>query len=313
MKPVLVAFGVLLLAGIPSRSSQVEVELGMRDYRGAVLMVRFPGDPSEFSKPGTLAELRFDFYQDGTALQTGTPVEYTDGDFMAEIVDLRFLLHRQIDAVLTTQGILGLSKEIRFRFVMTERCPWIDWMLEPDDFRRVEDDFRYDWPDSPNGLGAHASWDIFTRPGATVSCGTKGTVFRKDYQPGVECVYVYNPYTGGILQYGHVYPARRPAEGMSVYAGEPIGAVVDNDDNSHIHFSVIRPLGWDGADVGAEPYWRESIYHGTSIFDSKYYQDPFYFHEPATWGYWNEETVPTEWLVFMKESFRRHNPQALPQ
>jgi len=50
---------------------------------------------------------------------------------------------------------------------------------------------------------------------------------------------------------------------------------------------------------------------GKLILDTEYYKDPFYFHEPTTLGYWNEETLPKGLKEEMLRIFKRDNPNVI--
>jgi len=51
----------------------------------------------------------------------------------------------------------------------------------------------------------------------------------------------------------------------------------------------------------------------SSVFDSPYYEDPYYFHEPSTWGYWNESTLPNGALEELKALFVMWNGSVSPR
>lgn len=270
--------------------------LGSEEYRGMVVLLEYAGPSADLEKGAS----RVDFYQAEDYVHSAVPAIVEPGVLEVEIVDAMFEPSEPIRGELHFGGEQAV---ICFTVFFDSFSPWIDWMLGPGDEKSLRD-FRYDWPDCPNGLGAHSSWDFDTRGASPVYSGTDGEVFFLLDEGELRAVYIYNRHTGLILQYGHVHPARDLKEGMSVQAGDLIGDVDTVYAKwPHIHFSVIRPLGWHD---NGDPFWWEAD-RSRNVFDPFYYKNPIYFHEPTTWGYWNEGTLPEGWAALMKKYFQRHN------
>jgi len=280
-------------------------------YHGAVLIFTSTADISNFRG----LNIRVDLYQDGNLIQENTPVQVSGDRLVGEIVDLKFHLGSDLDIRLKISGASCPSIERQFSLSYDHFWPWMDWMLQPGDETYLCGDnrwscyFAYNAPNCPNGLGSHSSWDICvtTRRLVPVFSGTEGVIYHTQNIPGKENVFIYNPYVGGIIQYGHTVPISGLRRGQEIHPGDLISHVVHSV--SHIHYSVMRPLGWD--EDSDWPYWRDS--QGNSLFDPLYYRDPFYFHEPATWGYWYEDTVPAGWVDEMKRIFAELNPGVIPR
>lgn len=278
----------------------ITANIDSRPYHGAVLVFTYTANISDFDD----LAISVDLYQDGKLIQDDTPVQVVGEQLVAEIVDLKFHLGSNLDVQLTISGDTRLPSQLDFSLSYEHFWPWMDWMLRPGDETRILGKFKYHFPNHPNRLRAHSSWDIGVRSGRQIEvlCGTEGII----YQTNQNNVFVYNPFVGGIIQYGHTFKVEGLHIGQTVRPGDLISRV---DPNArHIHYSVLRPLGWDEHDW---PYWSDD--QGVSIFDSLYYRDPFYFHEPATWGYWHESTVPEGWIDSMKRKFKAHNRRVTPK
>jgi len=297
----LCALAVVGAASAIARSASVEI-VG-QGYRGAVLRV----DPAQLGLEGDGWIARFS--QSGAFRHESPLRQEEDGILVAEIIDLMFNVGAPIDvAMVHPNGEPTHSLPLRF----DSYFPWIDWMLQEPMCAEVEDKFRHRWPDCYNGMEAHSSWDFHTRAECPVYASSPGEIIyaQTSSDPREVDVCLYNPYVGGILQYGHVRPAEGIEVGTDVEAGELIGYVVDYSNEGgrgHIHFSVFRPA-WE--DRYSSSRWRLSGFR--RMLGTRYYQDPFYFHEPTTWGYWNLGTLPDGLAANLKSMFARHNPGVRP-
>jgi len=280
-------------------AGDIIARIDSQPYHGAVLVFTYTGNIIDFDG----LAISVDLYQDSALVQDNTPVQVVGEQLVAEIVDLKFHLSSNLDARLTISGSTRLPSQLDFSLSYDHFWPWMDWMLQPGDETEILGEFIYDCPDHPNRLGAHSSWDIVVKSDQRIEvfCGTEGII----YQINQNNVFVYNPFVGAIIQYGHTFELKGRQIGQEVHPGDLISRV--DPSVRHIHYSVLRPLGWDENDW---PYWRDD--NDRSIFDSLYYRDPFYFHEPATWGYWYESTLPEGWIDSMKEIFEELNPGITP-
>ena len=291
----------------------IVLRIGTLPYRGAVLFIDYDGEIaiSEY-------ELIVDIALNDTVMQQDMLVEYVDGNLIAEIIDLMYLPGDELDFVLK---IKEKDNEIYeyYHSEQLQRYPWKDWMLSDDEWFSVtaySPNFKYNFPSCGNNLGAHSSWDIMTTTGKAVrvNSGTVGLVYRivnENYE-------IYNPYVGAVVQYGHTMPVDGIYAGKIVMPGDHIGNVIPAD--RHIHYSIIRPLKYTKIDKNVIErfdyiqeelmglYWCYLNPFQASVYDAKYYRDPFYFHEPTTLGYWYEETLPVGVKEEMLELFEKHNP-----
>jgi len=303
----LVLLGAATETAASSPSGDGYVRVVGDGYRGAVLRV----SSEESEAMSALGEWTATFHQAGQFKHESTLLPDEGGALSAEIIDLMFRVGLPIDvslACVDTGETRTLSLDLEHYF------PWLDWMLEEAMTSEIPDKFRYWWPECYNGQNAHSSWDYFTRAGCPVYCCTPGQIIYAVDSPNErECdVCVYNADVGGILQFGHVRPAAGIRLGMNVEAGQLIGNVFDHSGDGsgygHIHFSVVRPAWedkYDGLDWDLLGFRRV-------IANQCYYQDPFYFHEPTTWGYWRLETLPPGAASRMRALFEGRNPGVGP-
>jgi hypothetical protein len=262
-------------------------------YRGAVLFIEYLGDIdiSEY-------ELRIEIRHAEKMTQNDI-VEEVDGNLISEIVDFMYLPGDELNFTLKIKKEDNQIYEHNYSEQL-KRYPWKDWMLIgdewlllPSDYNHDHDNFIYGKP-SWGGVGAHASWDILTKPNVPVYSGTIGVVVLEYLAISDTSIHIFNPYVGAILQYGHVTPSKELYPGKIVTPGEHIANVCPKD--LHIHYSTIRPykLGWDRT---KKTYWFtfEIVMEG-NLFDLKYYQDPFYFHPefPSFYTYAGAST-PSNW------------------
>jgi hypothetical protein len=279
-------------------------------YRGAVLFIDYTGELVLDNY-----DLSVDILLNDTVMQEEMPVEEVDGNMVAEIVDLMYLPGDELDFTLK---IYEEESEI-FEYYHSEqlqRYPWKDWMLAEGEWFSLKspfnyiDNFVYGRP-SYGGVGAHSSWDIWTTSGKAVNVysGTIGIVNRKVTEH--QNLEIYNPYVGAIVQYGHTEPVEGLYVGKIIMPGEHISDIIPNE--RHIHYSVIRPYRYKLRKDGNHYYYFPVItYNGLFIYHDSY-NDPFYWHEPTTLGYWNEETLPLGLKEEMLNMFQRDNPDvALP-
>ena len=326
------AVALLLLAYLPMDTQAeesvvtiVRAELSWRPYRGAVIVFETAGDPTRIPL-SAWAGAETNLYSNDELVQSRTPLEFADGSLLAEIVELRFELGDEVEIRLSAPESLAIEMPNPLRIRLDRFFPWMDWMLARDtDFTVV--DFRYHWPGCPNGNESHASWDICTEANTPVFCSIEGQVYLvlREADQNLYSVIVYCPAVGGFVQYGHVIPVNSLRIRQAVHPGQLIGHV-DPWRRPHIHFSVFRPLRLasslladsmpslrlepgDPASTRLETGDPES----SSVFESEYYQDPYYFHEPATWGYWNESPLPNGTLAEMKALFVMWNGSVSPR
>jgi len=292
-------------------------------YRGAVLFINYEGEEniSDYN-------LFFDVISNGETKQENMLVEEVDGTLTATIVDMMYLPGDKLDFVIKIQDGSGEVLECRHSETL-EHYPWKDWIFDLDEpislnVPGVNYNFIYDWPNSPNELGAHSSWDFMTRfsDDVAVYSGTQGIVFLVSDYRGEYNVYLYNPYVGAIIQNGHLAGGITLVDGQNIYPGDFLGYIALSS-LPHNHYSVIRPFGYTRNINHSSAVWAEDgvpsnfrdyywpIWHadGGDIFDAQYYQDPYYFHEPTTLGYWYEDTLPDGLKEEMIKIFERDNPE----
>ncbi len=273
-------------------------------YRGAVLFIDYLGDIdiSDY-------ELWVEIIYNEKITQRDMVTEVND-NFISTIVDLMYLPGDELEFVLIVKDESQEQEWKHSYFQTLERHPFKDWMLAKGEWFYLgdnSDNFVYGKP-SWGGVGAHASWDIWTQRNAPVYSGTIGVVVLEKYDS--DSVEIFNPYVGVIIQYGHINPAEDIHEGKVVTPGQHIGNVCPIV--KHIHYSTIRPykIGWDRT---RDSYWFTfDIFQEGNLYDLKYYKDPFYFHEPTTLGYWHEETLPKGVKEEMLKKFKKHNDIVLP-
>lgn len=281
-------------------------------YRGAVLFIDYSGEQN-------LADyqLSVDILLNDTLMQENMPVEEVEGKLTATIIDLMYLPGDELDFILT---IKEESDEI-YKYNHSEklqRYPWKDWMLAEDEWFTINFDnpnypnFVYDYPDHPNMSGSHSSWDYWTTPGKSVEVfsGTKGLVYSTSPKDNLE---IYNPYVGAIVQYGHTNFLEENFEDLIIMPGDHVTNVIASDE--HIHYSIYRPYRYSktfsiGRTLQSDK-WRdrwEGYYWPVPYDNHGLYDDPFYWHEPTTLGYWYEETLPPGLKEEMIAMFQKHNP-----
>jgi hypothetical protein len=280
-------------------------------YRGAVLFIDYHGetDISEY-------ELMVDVALKDSIMQEEMPVEYVDGNMVAEIVDLMYLPGDELDFVLKINK--GKKEIYEFHHAdQLQRYPWKDWMLDEGEWFTIYvtdpdyPNFIYDYPSHPNKSGSHSSWDFWTTPGKTVQvyAGTIGMIHRILPEGNLE---IYNPYVGAVVQYGHTELIAGFNENSVIMPGAHIADIVFLDE--HIHYSVYRPYRYTNnssyhtyspPDEWANYYWP------IQYDDHGLYDDPFYWHEPTTLGYWNEDTLPTGLKDEMLSKFQIWNPDLI--
>jgi hypothetical protein len=288
-------------------------------YRGAVLFIDWDGDAdlSEYV-------LTVDVGQNGRFMQKEMPVEVIDNQLVAEIVDLMYVIGSDLNIVLNIENENGELYAYEYSLPFEHYWPWIDWMLDIDepvslDIPGIGYNFKYDWPKIATGLGAHSSWDFMTRHGDDVNVysSTVGVVYRMFPLAGEGNLEVYNPHVGAIVQYGHTAPVDDLYIGQDLLPGDLIAKVIREE--RHIHYSIIRPFSYHRnireisvqfkpSDKWSGYYWPAIVSNDRFIYSAEYYQDPFYFHEPATLGYWYEDTLPDGLHEQMLEIFQRDNP-----
>ena len=287
--------------------------IGTLPYKGAVLFINYDGDEALSDY-----ELSLDIIDNGEVKQQNMRVEEIDGDLVGIIVDLMYLPESELDFVIKIQDSAG--EEWKHHHSETlERYPWKDWMLDLEEpvilyAEQVGGNFNYNNPN--HFLGAHSSWDYWTRPGEEVEvyCGTIGVVHRiVDEHDNIE---IYNPYVGAIVQYGHTFPTEDLYVGKDVNPGDLISYTVPED--RHIHYSVIRPYYYTSNPSHAltsinlstkwDNYYWPIIWTQDKFIYHDDYNDPFYWHEPATLGYWYEESLPEGLKEEMISIFKRDNP-----
>ncbi len=276
-------------------------------YRGAVLFIDYYGetDISDY-------ELTVDIALNDTVMQEKMPVEYVDGDMIAVIIDLMYLPGDELDFVLKVKEE-GNEIFQHHHSEPLQRYPWKDWMLAEGEWFTIVPSFEhpnfiYDYPESGNNSGSHSSWDIWTTSGSAVNVysGTIGMVHSLSPEGNLE---IYNPYVGAIVQYGHTQIIDGNFDNNIINPGDHIANVIIADE--HIHYSVYRPyrytnsslrLTYSPPDEWAKYYWPiQYDHHGL-------YDDPFYWHEPTTLGYWYEDTLPPGLKEEMISMFQKDNP-----
>ena len=299
------------------------LEIGTLPYRGAVLFINYWGEVDL-----TDYDLVFDVISDGEIKQENMPVEEVDGEFVATIVDLMYLPGDELDFVIRIQDDTEKILEL-YHSEALERYPWKDWMfnaqervfLWSDVDKTLSDseilEFVYEGTDrSFTPAGAHASWDFYDGGKMlNVYSGTVGVVYMTFVDPitGGD-VRIYNPHVGAIVQYGHLVINDEIVVGKDVEPGDHLGNVLRPWD--HVHYSVIRPYSYvRGAQYAThclsglitEAEW-EGYYWPKPWDIDAHYNDPFYWHEPTTLGYWYEETLPPGLKEEMIAMFQRDNP-----
>ena len=290
-------------------------------YRGAVLFINYKGevDLSDYV-------LYVDISHGKDVTQENMPVEEVDGNLVATIVDLMYLPGAELDFVISAENDFGEVHKFKYSLVYDGYYPWKDWMFDLSANVILDHNwhqFKYDYPDCSNRLGSHSSWDFYDGGKMlNVYSGTVGVVFRIPPACIKGNLEIYNPYVGAIVQYGHTKHADKLYIGKDVEPGEHIANVEQPWD--HLHYSVIRPYRyikyikgsssfqlpldlsdmWDGYyfPIISEP--DRFIYHDS-------YNDPFYWHEPTTLGYWYENTLPDGFKNLMIEIFQRENPNVI--
>ncbi len=276
-------------------------------YRGAVLFIDYSGetDISEY-------ELTVDIAFKDSVMQEEMPVEYVDGNMIAEIVDLMYLPGDELDFVLKIKKEGNEFFEC-YHSEQLQRYPWKDWMLAEGEWFTIypsfdHPNFIYDYTESGNNSGSHSSWDIWTTSGSAVKVysGTIGMVHNLLPEGNLE---IYNPYVGEIVQYGHTQIVDGNFDNIIINPGDHIANVIIADE--HIHYSVYRPYRYTNnssqhtyspPDKWAKYYWPIQ-YDNHGLYD-----DPFYWHEPTTLGYWYEDTLPPGLKEEMLSMFQNDNP-----
>jgi len=302
-------------SSIPAPGVRVEP----RPYHGAVLVLAW----NEGQLPSTNASVVVDTRQAGGIVESGIAARREDDLYIAELVDLMYELNVEIEIRLEVRELAEEPKTFESSVVLRRFFPWMDWILAEGDADSLWPHFRYDWPDSPNGKGCHSAWDVYTRLGRVpVYSGCPGIVYvtmSESYDDAEGQVQIYNPFVGAFVQYGHIWPYARlrpPEVGgpMWVDAGEAIGHVIEvkgMEEVKHIHFAVFRPATWGVHEIGLGLSTFDK--NGVCVHDPIHNMDPYYFHEPATWGYWNSETLPDGWEEQMLDWFEHYNPGVSPQ
>jgi hypothetical protein len=284
-------------------------------YRGAVLFIDYRG---EIDISGY--DLSVDIMLNDNIVQQDMPGEQVDGNLIAEVIDLMYLPGDELDFILKIKEEDNEVFEC-YHSEQLQRYPWKDWILAEGEWFSISQyrpNFKYVFPDCPNKLGAHSSWDIGTTAGKAVEvyCGTMGIVYLISAQ--YEDFVIYNPYVGALVQYGHTVPVEGVYEGKMVMPGEHIANIIPAA--KHIHYSIMRPLKYTRIDKHVVErfdyipesmmglYWCYLNLLQASVYDSNYYKDPYYWHEPTTLGYWNEETLPPGLKEEMLRLFIKDNP-----
>ena len=289
------------------------LSIGTLPYRGAVLYIAYEGetDLSEY-------ELNVDIASKGVVTQRDMQTEEVDGYLISEIVDLMYIPRAELEFVLKVKNDDGELCRYNYVLVFERYYSWKDWMLADGEWFSIinySPNFKYDFPGCTNNLGAHSSWDIMTSSGQAVPVysGTIGFIFRIISEH--ENLEVYNPYVGAIVQYGHTTPKSDIYVGKKVMPGEHISYVIPKAE--HIHYSIIRPYRYV-LKISEDGYrhYMPIISNETASGDGRFiyhdsYKDPFYFHEPTTLGYWNEESLPAGLKEEMLSSFKRDNPNVI--
>ena len=297
--------------------------IGGLPYKGAALFINYGGaaDLSDY-------DLTVDIINDGEVEQENMPVENIDGELATIIIDLMYLPGDELEFIINIQDSNEEDLEI-YHSEKLERYPWKDWIFDLDETISLKVpganyNFKYNWPGIVTGLEAHSSWDFMTRSSDDVEVysGIEGIVFLVSEYRGEYNVYLYNPFVGAIIQNGHLAGDITLRNGQRIYPGDFL-ANIALSSSPHNHYSVIRPFGytrvieessapWLAGKVASEfndYYWPIWHLEDGDIFDAKYYRDPFYFHEPATLGYWHEDTLPEGLIEEMLKIFERDNPE----
>lgn len=215
---------------IPLSEKDFTVEIGTLPYRGAVLFIDYLGeiDISNY-------ELWVEIVHDEKITQRDLVVEIVGDSFVSEIVDLMYLPGDELEFVLKIKDVYQGQDWKYSYFQALERYPWKDWMLADREwfsFGSNHDNYVYGKP-SWGGVGAHASWDIWTQPNAPVYSGTIGVVVLEYLDIADTAVHIFNPYIGSIIQYAHVTPSKELYPGKIVNPGEHIANVCP--EVLHIH------------------------------------------------------------------------------
>lgn len=292
--------------------------IGTLPYRGAVLFINYEGevDLSDYV-------LHVDISHDKDITQENMPVEEVDGNLVATIVDLMYLPGDKLDFAISAKNDIGEEHIFKYSLDYAGHYPWKDWMFDLSANVILDHSwnmFKYDYPDCSNRLGSHSSWDFYAGGKAlNVYSGTVGVVFRIPPACIEGNLEIYNPYIGAIVQYGHTEYNDELYIGKDVEPGDYIADVLLSWD--HIHYSVIRPYRyvkgvsnielplnlsdrWDG-------YYFPIIFEPNRFIYHDSYNDPFYWHEPTTLGYWYEDTLPDGFKNLMIEIFQRENPDVI--
>jgi hypothetical protein len=286
-------------------------------YRGATLFLGYKGT--------SISEKDFvvNIIKNGVLMQEDTPVEKINGELTANIIDLMYLVGDKLDFV-----IINKTSKMKYNhsLVLEKRFPWLDWMFKKDEKVSLEKysvrNFDYHPDPNPNFRGAvyHSSWDFQTTPfkAVKVFASTIGFVFRVPPLCVEHNLEVYNPYVGAIVQYGHTNNLKGLIKGVCIAPGDHLANLVPKD--KHLHFSIIRPFSYikllpsDSVIPEAEKemwpvlYWPVIWVNDEKfIYRPKYYKDPYYWHEPTTLGYWNEETLPEGFKKGMLDLYQKFN------
>ncbi len=285
-------------------------------YRGAVLFIDF----NETEELPNYA-LTVDIGQNGTTMQEKMPVEEIDDRLVAEIIDLMYVIGSNLDFVLKINDGNGETYVYEYSLPFEQYGPWKDWMFDLKERVIIDhpwNQFKYDYPDCSNQLGAHASWDFYDGgKRLNVFSGTVGFAYKvTECERTGGCICIYNPYVGAIVQYGHMENNAEIFPGKYIEPGDYIGNVIRPWD--HIHYTVYRPFEYIRnprmATLSAEAYDKWHDYYmpvcrnRAGEYINAYYNDPFYYHEPTTLGYWYEDTLPQGMHDKMVEIFKRENP-----
>jgi len=287
-------------------------------YRGAVLFINYEGevDLSDYV-------LHVDISHGKDVTQENMPVEEVDGNLVATIVDLMYLPGDKLDFVIRAKNDIGEEHKFKYSLVYDGYYPWKDWMLDLSANVILDHNwhqFKYDYPDCSNRLGSHSSWDFYAGGEAlNVYSGTVGFVLRIHPASVEDNLEIYNPYVGAIVQYGHTKHTDDLYMGKDVEPGDYIANVLLSWD--HIHYSVIRPYRYTkgvsntGLPLNLSDRWDGYYFpiiseQGRFIYHDDY-NDPFYWHEPTTLGYWYEGTLPDGIKDSMIEIFQRENPDVI--
>jgi hypothetical protein len=296
-------------------------------YRGAVLFIDYNGDMDI-----TEYALSVDISLNDSIMQEGMLVEDLDGNLIAEIIDLMYVPNEVLDIILKIKRDQGETERYKYLLTFEGYYPWKDWIfntqervfLWSDEDKTLSDseilEFVYEGTDRAfTPSGAHASWDLYDGGKMLdVYSGTVGVVYMtfEDKRTGGD-VRIYNPHVGAIVQYGHLVIDDEIAVGKIVEPGDRLGNVLRPWD--HVHYSVIRPYSYlrDAqyathclSGLITEDRWDGYYWPKPWDIDG-HYNDPFYWHEPTTLGYWNEETMPSGFKDHLLNIFKRDNPNVI--